>query len=232
MERARSLRRSIVRLQGLITAVNDDVFRQQMMSELTELKSSLEGLLAAYRGLEEQNRSLLYLSRRDEVTNLYNQRYFMERLDEEFRRALRYGSPLSLLIADLDDFKAYNDTRGHLVGNELLRQVANIIRQGVRDIDIAARYGGDEFVVLLPQTEGEQAARLAERLRAWVARLDEVRVSVGVASLSAGMTGPLELLTEADRAMYEAKARGKNQTVPAAATWQPAAATAGEAGGA
>lgn len=223
MERARSLRRSIVRLQGLITAVNDDVFRQQMMSELSELKSSLEGLLAAYRGLEEQNRSLLYLSRRDEVTNLYNQRYFMERLDEEFRRALRYGSPLSLLIADLDDFKAYNDTRGHLVGNELLRQVANIIRQGVRDIDLAARYGGDEFVVLLPQTEGEQATRLAERLRAWVARLDDVRVSVGVASLSAGMTGPLELLTEADRAMYEAKARGKNQTVPAAAAWQPIA---------
>ena len=224
MERARSLRRSIVRLQGLITAVNDDWFRQQMMSELSELKSSLEGVLGSYRGLEEQNRSLLYLSRRDEVTNLYNQRYFMERLDEEFRRALRYGSPLSLLIADLDDFKTFNDTRGHLVGNELLRQVANVIRQGVRDIDIAARYGGDEFVVLLPQTEGGQAARLAERLRTWVARLDEVRVSIGVATLGAGMTGPLELLTEADRAMYEAKARGKNQTVPASAAWQPEAA--------
>lgn len=220
MERARSLRRSIVRLQGLITAVNDDVFRQQMMSELSELKSTLETVLSSYRGLEEQNRSLLYLSRRDEVTNLYNQRYFMERLDEEFRRALRYGSPLSLLIADLDDFKSFNDTRGHLVGNELLRQVANVIRQGVRDIDIAARYGGDEFVVLLPQTEGEQAARLAERLRSWIARLDEVRVSIGVATLAPGMTGPLELLTEADRAMYEAKARGKNQTVPASAGWQ------------
>jgi two-component system, sensor histidine kinase LadS len=220
MERARSLRRSIVRLQGLITAVNDDVFRQQMMSELSELKSTLETVLSSYRGLEEQNRSLLYLSRRDEVTNLYNQRYFMERLDEEFRRALRYGSPLSLLIADLDDFKSFNDTRGHLVGNELLRQVANVFRQGVRDIDIAARYGGDEFVVLLPQTEGEQAARLAERLRSWIARLDEVRVSIGVATLAPGMTGPLELLTEADRAMYEAKARGKNQTVPASA-WQP-----------
>jgi len=221
MERARSLRRSIVRLQGLISAVNDEWFREQMVSELSELKSTLEGLLGAYRGLEEQNRSLLYLSRRDEVTNLYNQRYFMERLDEEFRRALRYGSPLSLLIADLDDFKTFNDTRGHLVGNELLRQVANVIRQGVRDIDLPARYGGDEFVVLLPQTEGEQAARLAERLRSWVARLDEVRVSIGVATLGAGMTGPLELLTEADRAMYEAKARGKNQTVPANPAWQP-----------
>lgn len=220
MERARSLRRSIVRLQGLITAVNDDVFRQQMVSELSELKSTVETVLSSHRGLEEQNRSLLYLSRRDEVTNLYNQRYFMERLDEEFRRALRYGSPLSLLIADLDDFKSFNDTRGHLVGNELLRQVANVFRQGVRDIDIAARYGGDEFVVLLPQTEGEQAARLAERLRSWIARLDEVRVSIGVATLAPGMTGPLELLTEADRAMYEAKARGKNQTVPASA-WQP-----------
>lgn len=225
MERARSLRRSIVRLQGLITAVNDDVFRQQMMSELSELKSTLETVLSSYRGLEEQNRSLLYLSRRDEVTNLYNQRYFMERLDEEFRRALRYGSPLSLLIADLDDFKSFNDTRGHLVGNELLRQVANVIRQGVRDIDIAARYGGDEFVVLLPQTEGEQAGRLAERLRSWIARLDEVRVSIGVATLAPGMTGPLELLTEADRAMYEAKARGKNQTVPASAAWQPEVTT-------
>jgi diguanylate cyclase (GGDEF)-like protein len=225
MERARSLRRSIVRLQGLITAAKDDWFRQQVMGELTELKSGLEALLSAHRGLEEQNRSLLYLSRRDEVTNLYNQRYFMERLDEEFRRALRYGSPLSLVIADLDDFKAFNDTRGHLVGNELLRQVANVIRQGVRDIDIAARYGGDEFVVLLPQTDGDQAARLAERLRTWIARLDDVRASIGVASLSAGMTGPLELLTEADRAMYEAKARGKNQTVPAGSGWQPAVAT-------
>lgn len=214
MELSEPLNRSLLHLEGLVKALDDGLLRRQLESQISDLMSHLTGLLSANRVLEDQNRCLLQLSRRDEVTELYNQRHLAERLDEEYRRAVRYRTPLSLLLADLDDFKVFNDVRGHLVGNRLLRRVGRVIRQTIRDTDVAARCGGDEFAILLPQTGEDQAAFLAERLRAAVGALPEgITASVGVASLTSTVTGSLELLSHADRAMYRAKAEGKNRVM-------------------
>ena len=202
------------RLDALVKSVADDEVRQQLEAEVTELAAHVVGLVSEHRLLEAQNEYLTRLSRRDEATGLFNQRHFVERLEDEFRRALRYATPLSLLIADLDDFKQVNDERGHLVGNEVLRRVARTVRQAVRETDTAARYGGDEFALLLPQTGPHQAMRLAERMRTAVVSLPDCpSLSIGVASLTPQTTGPVDLLTEADRAMYQAKALGKNRVV-------------------
>lgn len=206
--------RCFMHLNQLVQDIGDASLRRGIEREVSQLASYVAGLLTDQRVLEERNRRLLYLSRCDEVTGLYNQRYFMERLDEEFRRALRYAAPLSLLMADLDEFKAFNDRQGHPAGNELLREVAEVIRQTARATDIAARFGGDEFAILLPQTTGEQGMHLAERLRTAVAALPEnASISVGVASLSGGISGAPELVAKADRAMYRAKAQGRNRVI-------------------
>ena len=202
------------RLDALVTSVADDEVRQQLEAEVAELAAHVAGLVVGHRQLEAQNEHLTRLARRDAATGLFNQRHFVERLEDEFRRALRYATPLSLLIADLDDFKLVNDERGHLVGNEVLRRVARTVHQVVRETDIAARYGGDEFALLLPQTGHEQAVRLAERMRTAVTALpDRPSLRIGVASLTPMTAGPVDLLTEADRAMYQAKALGKNRVV-------------------
>ncbi len=219
MDIAEMLGRSLIRLEGLVEVVGDVSVRHQMESELSDITAHLAGLLTAHRVLEERNSCLLHLSRCDEVTGLYNQRHLMERLDEEFRRARRYTTTLSLLIADVDGFKVFNDSRGHPAGDELLRQIGEAIRRTIRASDVAARYGGDEFVILLPQTTEEQAARLAERLRAAIAALPEnMSVSIGVASLATGISEPLELVAEADHAMYRAKALGRNRVIRGIAT--------------
>jgi diguanylate cyclase (GGDEF)-like protein len=101
----------------------------------------------------------------DEVTGVFNRRYFNEVLAQEFHRARRYESPLSLLILDIDEFKTINDTRGHLEGDAVLRKVGRLLRDNTRQPDSVCRYGGDEFAVLLPETSGAKAASLAERIR-------------------------------------------------------------------
>ena len=204
----------LTRLGGLVGSLGDEEVRQQLDAEITELAAHVSALVSTQQQLAAQNEYLARLSRRDDATGLYNQRHFMERLDEEFRRAQRYSTPLSVVIADLDDFKHVNDARGHLVGNEVLRRVARTLRQVVRDTDTAARYGGDEFALLLPQTGQTQALRLAERVRSAVLALPEqLSISLGVASLTARTAGPVELLTDADRALYQAKALGKNRVM-------------------
>ena len=101
----------------------------------------------------------------DELTRLYNYRYFQDRVVSEVRRALRYDHALTLLMIDADDFKALNDTRGHLAGNMALRRLATVLRKTVREVDVAARYGGEEFAILLPNTPKLAALKLAEKLR-------------------------------------------------------------------
>jgi diguanylate cyclase (GGDEF)-like protein len=219
---AETLRRSMARLDGLVKAVSDGYLREQLAAEISALTTSLDGLVFSHRMLDDQNRCLSYPSRRDEVTELPNQRHFMERLDEEFRRALRYKTPLSLLIADVDDFAVLVDTRGHLVGNQLLRRLARAVRQNTRDADIAARHGAAEVALLLPHTDPAGAARLAERLRTAVAQLpDRVSVTIGIASLDLERpAGVLELLTEADAAMLRAKTQRKTHATRGA-SWIP-----------
>ena len=159
----------------------------------------------------------------DGLTDLANRRHFEETLASEISRAERFGGSLALVLADLDDFKQVNDRYGHQAGDDVLREFAAVLRDTVRDIDLAARYGGEEFAVLLPQTDLEGAERLAERLRQSMAtrRLtvepgETVRVtaSFGVAAFPDSPT-PAALFAAADEALYRAKSAGKNCVVGA-----------------
>ncbi|RMG46847.1 MAG: diguanylate cyclase [Acidobacteria bacterium] len=183
-----------------------------------------------YLRLEEANRELMRANRRleelattDELTGLFNLRHLRERLDAEFRRAERYRTPLSLVMIDLDGFKALNDERGHAAGDALLAAVGRRLAAGARSTDVAARIGGDEFVVLLPQTDLDEARRFAERLRRELTEVPErggvgVSFSCGVACYpaTAGARSPARLLAAADEAMYRAKRSGEGVAVATA----------------
>ncbi|HEV8574020.1 MAG TPA: diguanylate cyclase [Dehalococcoidia bacterium] len=156
----------------------------------------------------------------DPLTGLYNRNYLGDVLERECRRARRYGSPLSCLILDLDGFKACNDKYGHVEGDSILRQVAIAIANSVRDIDIAARYGGDEFCILLPETGLDGAIQLGERLRFAIAAMEVVAgrrsvaltASVGVFSpATMNQLRPSTLLDYAEAALRRAKLTGKNR---------------------
>jgi two-component system cell cycle response regulator len=155
---------------------------------------------------------------RDALTGLYNYGYFKEALYYEVEKSRRYKTPLSLFFLDIDDFKRVNDTLGHLRGDKTMRQVAAILKQGIRQADLLCRYGGDEFVMLLTQTPPDQAMVLAERLRQSIAqssmnRLEQrlqVTVSIGVAGLGPEMSAE-DLIKAADEAHYRAKQAGKNR---------------------
>lgn len=156
----------------------------------------------------------------DPLTGLYNRRRLHEALSREVDRALRLGHELSLLIVDVDDFKSINDTRGHLVGDTVLRTVSGAVGDMTRSIDIGARYGGDELAILVIETGVEGGMRLAERIRAAVAdaevpgRSDDtvrVTVSIGVAAVPENATDHDGLMDAADQALLQAKRAGKNQ---------------------
>ncbi len=159
------------------------------------------------------------LSLTDDLTKLHNARFLRQHLTAEIKRARRYGSSVTALFLDLDDFKEVNDRHGHLAGSHVLMEMATVILTGVRDTDVVARYGGDEFVVVLPETNTEQAIIVAERVREKIAHHAftggrklglRLTASFGLASFPAHSQSPQQLLTAADAAMYEAKAARKN----------------------
>jgi len=159
------------------------------------------------------------LSVTDDLTHLYNSRYLNSMLRRETKRASRGGRPLSLLFIDLDGFKSVNDTHGHLCGSRALFEAATVIRGCARETDVVARFGGDEFAVVLPDTGGEGAFAVGERVRERLAAhhflasegLDiRLTASVGVATFPNVATSADELVSAADRAMYAVKAAGKN----------------------
>jgi diguanylate cyclase (GGDEF)-like protein len=160
----------------------------------------------------------------DELTHLYNFRYFQDRVTSEAKRARRYDTPLALLMVDVDDFKAYNDTHGHLRGNVALKRLATAMRDAVRDVDVVARYGGEEFAVLLPSTPKNAALGVAEKVRRAVEQagigLEQdgsgrpLTVSIGAASVPGDADDALELIERADQALYVAKSMGKNRVKP------------------
>jgi diguanylate cyclase (GGDEF)-like protein len=167
--------------------------------------------------LEALSRHLRYLAYRDFLTGLYNHRHFQEQLAHEVERAQRYRHHLSVLMLDVDRFKQVNDTYGHLMGDTLLSYVARLITAKVRTSDVAARYGGDEFAVILPETDQENALAVAEKLRKAVsadrhwqgALLGNLGVSIcfGVASFPDDGRTADDLLGCADRRLYDAKRR-------------------------
>jgi diguanylate cyclase (GGDEF)-like protein len=159
----------------------------------------------------------------DDLTGLVNRRRFIEALDAEIERARTFGSPLTIVLADLDNFKQVNDAFGHHGGDVVLRAFADLIRSHVRDVDVSGRIGGEEFAILLPETDRAGAARVAERMRRSlnavpIAISDERSIhaasSFGVAELEPEQSGD-DLLRAADAALYRAKDEGKNRVVTA-----------------
>ena len=166
--------------------------------------------------LEEANRKLEELSFLDALTDVANRRQFEQILDLEWRRAVRSGAPLSLLLADIDHFKAFNDSYGHQAGDRCLRDVATLLDGIVqRAGDQVARYGGEEFAAMLPETDAEGAEKIAEKMRRAVESLEtgggRVTISVGVATtLAREKASPESLVAAADAALYDAKRAGRN----------------------
>jgi diguanylate cyclase (GGDEF)-like protein len=192
-----------------------------------EESEQLAHWLAAQASIAIENERLHRTVKRqaitDELTQLANRRRFTETLAVEVRRAERFGDPLALVLADLDDFKLINDRYGHQVGDEVLRHFADVLRENVRDFDLPVRYGGEEFAVLLPETGLDGAEQLARRLQAALLRLrlaeiegdrPPVTASFGVAAYPAARSAE-ELLSAADGALYRAKAAGKNRVASA-----------------
>lgn len=175
-------------------------------------------LIAQRRQMEEQLREMTIT---DDLTKLYNMRHFYSQLQLEMDRALRYKGSLSLLLLDLDGFKQYNDTYGHPEGDQILIRLGDVIRECLRKSDTAYRYGGDEFMVILPETRGGEARNVAERIRASFASVNPYRISDGNVdvTLSVGVVEyqPGENLSgfvkKADQTMYQAKRQGGNQSL-------------------
>jgi len=176
------------------------------------------------RKINEAQRKLVQLATIDDLTQLFNRRYFFERFNQEMERAKRYQRPLSCLILDIDHFKHVNDTYGHLSGDQVLIDIAQILRNNCRQSDLAGRYGGEELIILLPETDSPGAMMIAERIREMIEQhqtvddrgeIIRVTVSMGVVSL----TGPeLEKMDKnerivqyADDALLQAKKDGRNR---------------------
>jgi diguanylate cyclase (GGDEF)-like protein len=182
---------------------------------------------ALYEQAEIDNQRLTRLANTDDQTGLYNHRYFYQRLEEEFKRADRYGSDLSLILLDIDHFKQVNDTYGHQQGDAVLRELAAVLHRTIRETDLLARYGGEEFAVLLPETNLAGTYQQAERLRRQVkAHYFEalmgkpLTISCGVACLpfaTETFTVPRQrqdaLISWADQALYTAKRGGRDRTI-------------------
>lgn len=199
-------------------------------TSLVQMAVNLTGLyLLAYIGASvgrEQRRArdaAIRMSTLDALTGLYNRSFFFSALEREIARGDRSGRAFCLVMLDLDDLKSVNDRYGHVAGDQVLRNVADIVRGGVRKIDVAARYGGDEFVALLPETDPTGGWVLAEKVRLTVAEQGfagiepQPTVSVGVVSYPADGRSADALLVSADRAMYASKRGGKNRVARATA---------------
>lgn len=193
-------------------------------AELAQAYAELKGLHEALREADQQKTLLLQqlerLSLEDALTGLYNRRYLDGRLAQEFNRARRYQHPLSVALADLDNFKQINDKLSHAVGDETLRTVARLLRQYCRETDLVARYGGEEFTLVFLEAGEEQARAVCEKVRSAVAEYPWPTIHPALrVTVSIGLCSDLELesyehmLAEADRNLYRAKHRGKNRVV-------------------
>lgn len=157
----------------------------------------------------------------DPLTDLHNRRYMEARLAEELSRSRRYGYPMSFMMIDIDDFKLYNDRNGHQAGDRALEIVAQCLRAALRKVDVASRYGGEEFSILLPQTDLQEAGVIADRVRRKISEtkfphgdaqpFGSVTVSIGLSSYSAALDSAEAVIRAADRALYHAKSHGKNR---------------------
>jgi diguanylate cyclase (GGDEF)-like protein len=202
-------------LEGRRTGKYARSFRKSEVSLLDALALPMATALANSVRIAEAER----LSQTDDLTKLHNARYLRQFLLNEIRRARRYGTSVAALFLDLDDFKRINDVHGHLVGSHVLMEMAGVILSSIRDTDAVARYGGDEFVIVLPDTGTELAGSVAERIREKISHHEfnggrrlklKLAASFGVAAFPEHASSPQQLIASADSAMYEAKAAQKN----------------------
>jgi len=207
---------------GVLSATDKrdgSAFNRQDTAALRTLSVSAALALVAARNDSEVHR-LAYAATVDSLTGLFNRPYVDARLHQEVERAKRAASSLTVLMADVDDFKKINDTYGHQIGDAVLKTVGSILRSAVRVFDVCARYGGDEFAIVMPSSDQSSAAACAERIRHRVSeaylrdesvfRLPHLTVSIGAAVIQRGDT-PADLIRRADQCLYQAKAEGKNR---------------------
>ncbi|MDH3495179.1 MAG: diguanylate cyclase [Gemmatimonadota bacterium] len=190
-----------------------------MVERLRENKHELDERAELLR---RQNAELERLSITDGLTGLYNRRHLMQTLDKETLRARRHEYSYAVVMLDVDHFKQYNDSCGHLAGDDVLTGIAALLRECIREVDYPARYGGEEFLVMLPETDLEEAVRVAERIRERVQtgfagdpERRPVTTSVGVAEFPIHGTNPEAVISAADEALYAAKQQGRNRVVAA-----------------
>jgi diguanylate cyclase (GGDEF)-like protein len=209
--------RTVGALVGLDRGISAKEPRLQAATEAAVLRALQPGAIALDNALRVARAEALSVT--DDLTQLYNSRYLSQVLRRETKRASRSGRPLSLLFIDLDGFKSINDTHGHLYGSRALVEAAGLIRQSARETDVVARFGGDEFALILPDTGSEGAAAVGERIRERINAhrflegdgLDvHLTVSVGVATLPDVAASTEGLIQAADEAMYYVKDHGKN----------------------
>jgi two-component system cell cycle response regulator len=209
------------RIQGIKSGADDFLIKpvngEVLLARITALlkkKDYVDRLTVEYE-------QALHSAVTDKLTGLYNQAYFKQFLRLEIERVMRQQHSLTLLLLDIDDFKHYNDTLGHLAGDEILQELGHVIRQNIRKIDLAARYGGEEFAIVLPYTPKSGGFVVAERLRQAIASLpfaDQISfplkpltVSIGSAGFQRDITTIETFIGRADQALYQAKRAGKNQ---------------------
>jgi diguanylate cyclase (GGDEF)-like protein len=185
-----------------------------------ELEEAYRCIIELTNQLEETKDTFQHIARTDSLTEINNRRYLMERLAQEIERFRRYGSPVSLLIVDLDHFKRINDTYGHVAGDQVLARAAQVIVECIRDLGIPGRLGGDEFCAVLSNTPIGRAQQCADRLRERMADQVftcsggdsfQITCSIGVAQLDEAMQEIPRFLDCADRGLYEAKRKGRNR---------------------
>jgi diguanylate cyclase (GGDEF)-like protein len=202
-------------IEGIREGAGAHAFKKTDVALLDSISLPIASALANAVRIAEAER----LSQTDDLTKLHNARYLRQFLLNEIRRARRYGSSVAALFLDLDDFKRVNDEHGHLVGSHVLMEMAAVILSSIRDTDAVARYGGDEFVIVLPDTGTELAGTVAERIRQKILRHQftggrrlqlSMTASFGVAAFPKHASSPQQLIACADTAMYEAKAANKN----------------------
>lgn len=179
----------------------------------SEVRIVVERAIERYFLLSKSDDSEYFvdLAVRDGLTGLFNRRYFNELINIEINRIKRFPSTLSLLMLDIDNFKNYNDKEGHPAGDNLLKEAAKVFKNSVRAIDIICRYGGEEFVIMLPQADKKSAQVIAERIRMQASIYLPTTLSIGIATFPQDAQGAEELIQKADNALYEAKKTGKNK---------------------